>query len=112
MYGYSQAGELLGSRLSDMMPRSDPQNVAYLRALGIGATRCTAGNAWRALLDACARDATLAGVWWRAPLDVIIEHGPLARRILRATGACPSRRKLHDVYSTLCDCLRDGRMFA
>jgi two-component system cell cycle sensor histidine kinase/response regulator CckA len=32
MYGYSQAGELLGSRLSDMMPRSDPQNVAYLRA--------------------------------------------------------------------------------
>lgn len=87
-------------------------NVAYLRALGIGATRCTAGNAWRALLDACARDATLAGVWWRAPLDVILEHGPLARRILRATGACPSRRKLHDVYSTLCDCLRDGRMFA
>ncbi len=32
MYGYSRAGELLGSRLSDMMPRSDPQNLAYLRA--------------------------------------------------------------------------------
>jgi PAS domain S-box-containing protein len=32
MYGYSQAGELLGSRLSDMMPSSDPQNLAYLRA--------------------------------------------------------------------------------
>ena len=32
MYGYSKAGELVGSRLSDMMPHSDPQNLAYLRA--------------------------------------------------------------------------------
>jgi hypothetical protein len=35
----------------------------------------------------------------------------LARRILRATGGRPSRRKLCDVYEALCDCLRDGRMF-
>ncbi len=32
MYGYASAGELVGSRLSDMMPRSDPQNLEYLRA--------------------------------------------------------------------------------
>ncbi|MFL5530922.1 MAG: PAS domain S-box protein [Gemmatimonadales bacterium] len=32
MYGYSKAGELIGARLGDMMPRSRPRNVEYLRA--------------------------------------------------------------------------------
>jgi PAS domain S-box-containing protein len=32
MYGYSKSAELVGSRLSDMMPHSDPQNLEYLRA--------------------------------------------------------------------------------
>ncbi len=32
MYGYSKAGELIGARLGDMVPRSDPQNLEYLRA--------------------------------------------------------------------------------
>jgi two-component system, cell cycle sensor histidine kinase and response regulator CckA len=32
MYGYSKAGELIGARLGDMMPRSHPQNLEYLRA--------------------------------------------------------------------------------
>jgi hypothetical protein len=87
-------------------------NVPYLRALGIGATRCSAGDAWRVLLDASAHDAALAGAWWRPALDMILAQGPLARRIVRATGKHPSRRRLHDVYARLCDCLRDGRMFA
>jgi gamma-glutamyl:cysteine ligase YbdK (ATP-grasp superfamily) len=86
-------------------------HVGYLRALGIGSQRCSAGDVWRALVDACARDAGVAGTWWRPALDVILDHGPLARRILRATGECPSRRALRNVYATLCDCLRDGRMF-
>jgi hypothetical protein len=64
------------------------------------------------LLDASAHDAALAGAWWRPALDMILAQGPLARRIVRATGKHPSRRRLHDVYARLCDCLRDGRMFA
>ena len=86
-------------------------DAGYLRALGIRAERCSAGDVWRALLDASARDASLAGAWWQPALDVVLGRGPLARRILRATGERPSRRKLHDVYAVLCDCLRDGRMF-
>ena len=86
-------------------------DAGYLRALGIRANRCRAGDVWRALLDASARDTSLAGAWWKPALDVILGRGPLARRILRATGERPSRRKLHDVYDVLCDCLRDGRMF-
>jgi len=86
-------------------------DAGYLRALGICADRCSAGDVWRALLDACARDARLAGAWWQPALDAILARGPLARRILRATGERPSRRKLRDVYEVLCDCLRDDRMF-
>jgi len=32
MYGFSRADELLRSRISDLLPRSAPENVAYLRA--------------------------------------------------------------------------------
>jgi PAS domain S-box-containing protein len=32
MYGFSKAAELIGARLADMLPRSDPQNLEYLRA--------------------------------------------------------------------------------
>jgi len=86
-------------------------DAGYLRAMGIRASRCSAGDAWRALLDACAHDTTLAGAWWRPAIDVILDRGPLARRILRATGDRPLRSTLRNVYETLCDCLRDGRMF-
>jgi carboxylate-amine ligase len=86
-------------------------NVAYLRALGVGALRCSAGDVWRALLDACARDTNLAGAWWRPSIDVILNRGPLARRILRAVGDDADRDRLRDVYGGLCECLQDGRMF-
>jgi diguanylate cyclase (GGDEF)-like protein len=33
MYGYDNAEQILGARLGDLMPKSDPKNVEYLRAL-------------------------------------------------------------------------------
>ncbi|HMF01084.1 MAG TPA: PAS domain S-box protein [Terriglobia bacterium] len=33
MYGYDRADQILGARVGDVMPRSDPQNIAYLQAL-------------------------------------------------------------------------------
>jgi PAS domain-containing protein len=32
MYGFGRAAELIGARLSDMMPRTDPHNLEYLQA--------------------------------------------------------------------------------
>ena len=32
MYGFKRAADLIGTRLADMIPRSDPHNVDYLRA--------------------------------------------------------------------------------
>ena len=87
-------------------------DVPYLRALGVGAARCSAADVWRALLDATAHDETLTGAPWRPALDVILARGPLARRILRATGPHPTRQRLHDVYASLCECLQHDTLFA
>ena len=82
----------------------------YLRALDVSGSRYRAGDLWRTLLDACARDGA-DGAWWLPALDAILREGPLARRILRATGGEPSRDRLRDVYGELCACLEAGRMF-
>jgi len=45
------------------------------------------------------------------PLRVMLERGPLARRILRSVGPEYSKTSLQAVYRELCDCLEAGRMF-
>ena len=44
-------------------------------------------------------------------LDHLLDRGPLARRILAATGADPSPARLRALATELCDCLREGRLF-
>ena len=70
----------------------------------------TAGDVWRALAErlAIARQLEPAVT---AALRTILEQGPLARRILRAVGANPSKARLGEVYSRLCDHLARGEMF-
>lgn len=83
----------------------------YLKLLGFPAARCAARALWQHLIEKMMRDNTLhAAVWWQQ-LQVMLEHGPLARRILRAIGDDDSRSHLQAVYRRLCDCLADGRMF-
>jgi hypothetical protein len=69
-----------------------------------------AGDLWGQLVDASG-DGTI-GAWWRPAIDMILSRGPLARRILRATGSDADRDRLRAVYRELCDCLAEGRMFA
>ena len=81
-------------------------HVEYLHALGMPKARCTARAIWSALLEGIAN-----GAWWRASIDLMLREGPLARRILRALDGSIDRARLHAVYSALCQCLEDGRMF-
>lgn len=83
-------------------------DVAYLRLLEYPALRCTAAALWGHLLDATYRVTPQP---WREPLDILREEGPLARRILRATGPAADRGRLEAVYRELCDCLAQGRLF-
>jgi carboxylate-amine ligase len=70
----------------------------------------TAGELWRALAEPVLSDASVPEL--RRPLEVILERGPLAERIVAALGAvAPSRARLRQVYARLCDCVEAGKAF-
>jgi gamma-glutamyl:cysteine ligase YbdK (ATP-grasp superfamily) len=83
---------------------------ALLAAFGAPAGRLSAGDLWRhlaeAVLPARGGDPEL-----RAALGVILERGPLARRILRAVGRDVSPARIASVYRALSDCLAAGTLF-
>ncbi len=83
-------------------------DAQYLEIMGCAERRCTAGALWRQLLKGPLAEACRH---WREPLRVILERGPLARRILRAAGSDPDHRRLALMYGELCRCLAEGRMF-
>jgi gamma-glutamyl:cysteine ligase YbdK (ATP-grasp superfamily) len=83
-------------------------DAGYLRLLGFPGRQCQAGELWRHLIEATSLDSS---EHWREPLRVMLEQGPLARRILRAVGPDGSKARLVAVYRELCDCLEAGRIF-
>jgi glutamate---cysteine ligase / carboxylate-amine ligase len=45
------------------------------------------------------------------PLQTILNHGPLARRLTEHLGPSPDRVALHRVYGELCNCLEAGELW-
>jgi glutamate---cysteine ligase / carboxylate-amine ligase len=84
----------------------------YLDLLGYPGRECSAGELWRLLIERMLNDDAEHAGQWKEPLQTILRHGPLARRILHAVGGDYSHVRLHAVYRTLCDCLARGRMFS
>jgi hypothetical protein len=82
------------------------EDPRYLAALGLRAP-CRGAEAWHALLDR----AVAGEPWWWPAVAAVLQHGPLARRILRAAGDGTDRERLGDTYRRLCACLAEGRMF-
>jgi hypothetical protein len=87
------------------------EHPKYLAALGYpGSSPARAGDVWRHLVGEVAR--TEEGfAEFQPALDVILDEGCLARRILRAAGNAPSRERLREVYGALGACLDQGEMF-
>jgi carboxylate-amine ligase len=86
-------------------------DTEYLRALGYEeASSARAGDVWRHLAGQL--EGSFGGLEeWKKPLDVILNEGCLARRIVEATGAAPSRERLRSVYAELASCLERGVSF-
>ncbi|HET9463175.1 MAG TPA: glutamate-cysteine ligase family protein, partial [Thiobacillus sp.] len=83
-------------------------DAAYLRLLGLSDPHYRAGDLWRHLVT---RTGLNRSTFWFETLRVMLEQGPLARRILRAVGPVCSKDRLQSVYLELCDCLETGKMF-
>ncbi len=83
---------------------------AYLDTLGFpDPAPCAAGEVWAHLIETCLPRRERED--HHECLRVILERGPLARRILAAAGPAPGRDRLRSVYTRLADCLRHGEMF-
>jgi gamma-glutamyl:cysteine ligase YbdK (ATP-grasp superfamily) len=89
--------------------RAVVDDAGYLALWDFPAARCTAGELWQHLIETL--PAGELGAAERHALDVMLRHGPLARRILRALDGDTGRPRLRAVYQDLCDCLQDGRQF-
>ena len=89
--------------------RAEVAEESYLERLGLPGRRMSAGEAWAALLAGLLADPGAAE--WHGALRVILERGPLARRLLEALGPHPGRADLVRVWGRLCDGLEAGEPF-
>jgi gamma-glutamyl:cysteine ligase YbdK (ATP-grasp superfamily) len=86
-------------------------DAEYLAVLGYPADRCRARDLWLHLVRHMAYSDLVHAQSWHAQLEIMLEHGPLARRIDKAVGRDYSRERLTAVYRRLCECLDEGAMF-
>ena len=102
--------------LADLLERTTAQaeraavdDSDYLRALGLDGAARSAREVWQALaLRHLASDRERAE---HGPaLEVMLEEGSLARRIVDRIGEKPTRAALAELYRELGECLREGRL--
>ena len=104
--------DLLADLLLDVVRDGEQAHVHdpdYLRMFGIRARARTAGEAWR---EICERGRDLFDADQRRALSVILDRGPLARRILSGLGPAPDREAIVATYAELARCLADNRLYA
>ena len=85
------------------------ENAEYLRLMGFPAQRCESGELLQHLIASTRQHRPEQPEGMGKIVDVILQHGPLARRILHALGPDWKRERLRFVYGELCDCLEEGQ---
>ena len=88
--------------------RARIDNTEYLSLFACARKRSTMGELWQHLAGAL-RPKMVAKPGM--PLEVLLNKGPLARRIIKSLGSSPSRKQLGVTYSGLSDCLTRGEMY-
>ncbi len=88
--------------------RATVGHPGLLAALGLPARPATAQQVWRQLADRVLPDVGTVDPALRRPLQVILEQGPLARRLLAAVGDRPLAAALPGVLTRLAECLAPG----
>lgn len=83
------------------------RNRDYVALFGYEGPSCAANELWRHLMNTIPELGSPASPW-REPLGIILDQGPLARRIVRALEA----EELPAVYGELCRCLDAGVLYS
>jgi gamma-glutamyl:cysteine ligase YbdK (ATP-grasp superfamily) len=86
-------------------------DAEYLRLMGFPDRRCQASELWRHLTVSSMRNQSEQQNSARQALQIMLDRGSLARRIVRAVGPEYSKKRLTAVYGKLCECLETGDMF-
>ena len=105
----SLATERLASILSSAIRDADGaiiEDPEFLHAFG-GSAPVTAGELWRRLATPLLESSSEFG----APLRIILEQGPLSRRILKQFANASTDASLFETYRKLCNCLATGKLF-
>lgn len=80
------------------------EDTNFLALFNVQKSSCTTRELWGVLLERVRRDdAALSSLY--APIEIIMDRGTLATRILAALGNDFDREHLHDVYDQIADCL-------
>ena len=88
------------------------ENHAFLELFGWpGECPCLAGELWAYLIEDARERLPGRGAEWSSAFATLSQAGPLARRILKATGKNPSRERLRASLARLAECLSRGEMF-
>ena len=83
----------------------------YLSLFDFPGNRCEARELWHYLYEQVPADSDDMEPDHRTALEFILKHGPLARRIIKATGKNIKRSRLEEVCRTLCNSLEKGSLF-
>lgn len=85
-------------------------NGAYLKLLGLGAQPMSAREAWQRLLERLSRrpNGHLQKDDHATPLQVILQHGTLAERIVKVLGKRPGASDIKNLYLRLASMLALG----
>jgi gamma-glutamyl:cysteine ligase YbdK (ATP-grasp superfamily) len=84
----------------------------YLDLFGFperGAAR--AGDVWQHLIETLFAGNGTDSTPWRDSWHTYLNHGSLARRILRAVGDHPEPKHVRATYATMCESLEQGKAF-
>jgi glutamate---cysteine ligase / carboxylate-amine ligase len=84
------------------------RDARYLRLFGFPDEDGTARDLWQYLLETLGPESEELD---SPHLDVILERGPLARRILQSLSSSPRREEIVEVYRALCRSLENGESF-
>lgn len=97
--------------LSSTVRQADEARItdsAYLRSLGLDMTSASTRGIWQELYQRVELDLPAEQ---RRALELILDKGPLARRMLNAAGRSPRAETLTELAAQLCNCLAENKLF-